>query len=207
MELVRLKPDVIVTHGGAASRAADRAAKEVGRTIPIVFAVSADPLGGRLVASSPTDIQPVLDAVAESAARLSGAEDTLIFRVEGETFRRVASSGPMATQVELEPRPLVRSIVTGRAILECQTIQALDSDPDFETQFPDSRAHFKHLGFRTLLATPMVREGVALGAIVIRRKESGPFSERQIALLKIGLERPGRGFSRLHDAVSHRKRD
>jgi signal transduction histidine kinase len=137
-----------------------------------------------VIASSPTDIQPVLDAVAESAARLSGAEDALIFRVEGDSIRRVASSGPMAAQVELEPRPLVRTIVTGRAILECQTIQALDSDPEFETQFPDSRAHFKRLGFRTLLATPMVREGVALGAIVIRRKELGPFSERQIALLK-----------------------
>jgi len=45
MELVRLKPDVIVTHGGSSARAADRAAKEVGRTIPLVFAVTANPLG------------------------------------------------------------------------------------------------------------------------------------------------------------------
>ncbi len=49
MELVRLKPDVIVTHGGSAARAADRAAKKAGRTIPIVFAVTASPL--RVVAS------------------------------------------------------------------------------------------------------------------------------------------------------------
>ena len=51
MQLVRLKPDIIVTHGGKATRAADGAGKKVGRMIPIVFAVSADPVGGRLVAS------------------------------------------------------------------------------------------------------------------------------------------------------------
>ncbi len=50
-ELVRLAPDVIVTHGGSVARAADRAAKEAGRTIPIVFAVDADPVGKGIVAS------------------------------------------------------------------------------------------------------------------------------------------------------------
>ncbi len=138
----------------------------------------------RVISSSPTDIQPVLDAVAESAARLSGSKDAIIFRVEGDVFRRVAHSGSMPTPEEIEPRPLVRTIVTGRAILDCQTIQVHDGTPEFETEFPDSRAYFKRFGFQNLLATPLVREGVALGAIVIRRTEKRPFSEKQIALIK-----------------------
>ncbi len=138
----------------------------------------------RVISSSPTDIQPVLNAVAESAARLSGSKDAIIFRVEGDVFRRVAHSGSMPTPEEIEPRPLVRTIVTGRAILDCQTIQIHDGTPEFETEFPDSRANFKRLGYQRFLATPLVREGVALGAIVIRRTEEGPFSENQIALVK-----------------------
>ncbi len=51
VELLSLKVDVIVTHGGSAARVADRAAKEAGRAIPIVFAVSADPIGDGAVAS------------------------------------------------------------------------------------------------------------------------------------------------------------
>ena len=44
-----------------------------------------------VIASSPTDIQPVLDAVAENAARLCEADDVQILRVEGDVLRRVAA--------------------------------------------------------------------------------------------------------------------
>jgi len=135
-----------------------------------------------VIASSPTDLQPVLDAVAENAAKLCNAIDAQIFRVEQDVFRRVASYGPISAPVE--ELPLVRTIVTGRAILERQTIQVQAGNPEIETEFPDSKPFFDRFGFRTLLVTPLLREGVSLGAVVIRRMEAIPFTDKQITLLK-----------------------
>jgi GAF domain-containing protein len=137
-----------------------------------------------VIAGSPTDLQPVLDTVAENAAKLCNAIDAQIFRVAHDVFRRVASYGPIPAPEALEEIPLRRTIVTGRAILERQTIQVRSDDPEFETEFPDSKSFFDRFGIRTLLATPLVREGVSLGAVVIRRVEAIPFTEKQIALVK-----------------------
>ena len=139
----------------------------------------------RVIASSPTDIRPVLDVVAENAARLCNAVDAQIFRAEGDIFRRVAFYGSIPAPEELEEIPLVRTIVTGRAILERQTIQVQSGNPEFETEFPDSKSFFDRFGIRTLLATPLVRETVPLGAVVVRRAEAIPFTQNQIALLKM----------------------
>src|SRR5262245_37561640 len=133
-----------------------------------------------VIASSPTDLQPVLDVVAENAAKLCNAIDAQIFRVEQDVFRRVASYGPISAPVE--ELPLVRTIVTGRAILERQTIQVEADNPELETEFPDSKPFFERFGFRTLLVTPLLREGASLGAVVIRRIEAIPFSDKQISL-------------------------
>ena len=162
-----------------------------------------------VIASSPTDLQPVLDAVAENAARLCNAKDAQIFRVEHDVFRRVASYGPIPGPEELEAIPLVRTIVTGRAILERQTIQVQGGNPEFETEFPDSKSFFDRFGIRTLLATPLVREGVSLGAVVIRRVESAPFTEKQIALVKTFADQAAIAIEnvRLFNELQSRNRD
>ena len=59
-----------------------------------------------VIASSPTDIQPVLDVVAENAARLCDADDALIYRVDGD-LRKVASYGVMPVRVRGDRRPIV----------------------------------------------------------------------------------------------------
>jgi signal transduction histidine kinase len=138
----------------------------------------------RVIASSPTDIQPVLDVVAESAARLCEANDALIFRVDGDAIRQVAAFGTIPGPGEQEKIPLSPTIVTGRAVLEHRTIHAPDFAAAIEAEFPDSRSYLERFGIRTLLATPLVREGVSLGAIVIRRLEVRPFTDKQIALLR-----------------------
>ena len=51
-------------------------------------------------------------------------------------------------------------------------------------RLPEVRSADERLGIRTLLAVPLLREGVPVGAIMIRRTEVRPFSEKQIALLK-----------------------
>src|SRR5215510_7556882 len=135
----------------------------------------------RVIASSPTEIQPVLDVVAENAARLCEALNALIYRVDGERLKLVAKHGPMPVP---GPRVITRGTPVGRAILEKRTIHIHDLAAELETEYPEARPRQEATGNRTMLATPMLREGVPIGAIVIRRTEVRPFTDKQIALLK-----------------------
>src|SRR5687767_1306412 len=137
----------------------------------------------RVIASSPTDIKPVLEAVAQNAARLCNADDVQIYKVDGNVLHQVTHYGPIPALREGETLPLAPGLVTGRAILEHRTIHVEDSKQLSETEFPDSIALQKRLGHRTTLATPLLREGNAIGAIVVRRNEVRPFSQKQISLL------------------------
>jgi GAF domain-containing protein len=135
----------------------------------------------RVIASSPTDIQPVLDVVVESAARLCNATDALIWRVQGDIIKPVAAYGTMPTPAM--PLPLTRRIPSGRAVIDQQTIHVHDMEAEIETEFPDAKARRQVTGTRTLLAAPLLREGLPIGTIMIRRTEVRPFTDKQIALL------------------------
>src|SRR5262245_41076151 len=138
-----------------------------------------------VIASSPTDIQPVLNTVAENAARLCEAIDTQIVRLDGDILRHVASYGSMPTPYDVsESRQTTRGHVGGRAVIDRQTIHVHDVTTEFDSEFPQSRELQGRTGARTILATPLLREGMPLGAIVIRRTEVRPFTDKQIALLK-----------------------
>ncbi|MCZ6624734.1 MAG: GAF domain-containing protein [Deltaproteobacteria bacterium] len=138
----------------------------------------------RVIASSPTDLQPVMDAVAESAARLCEATDAQIMRVEGDLLCLVASYGSMSTGFPVGDRmPFTRGSLIGRAVIDLQTIHIHDITTEF-TEFPESKALQERTGSRTILATPLLREGVSIGLIVIRRTEVRPFTDKQIKLLE-----------------------
>jgi hypothetical protein len=111
----------------------------------------------RVISSSPTDLQPVLDAVVESAARLCGAYDVAIFRREGGSLELVAHHGPLAAPPGLIV-PLVRGTVAGRAVLERRTIHVRDLQAEAE-EFPEGSVFAKELGHRTLLSVPLLRGG------------------------------------------------
>ena len=134
-----------------------------------------------IIASSPTDLQPVLDAVAESAARLCDATNAQIYRVEGDVLRLAACHGSLPATEEI---PITRGSLAGRAVLDRQTLHIHDLAAESETEFPDSKERQQRFGHRTLLSTPLLREGVPLGVIGIRRTEVRPFTDKQIALLK-----------------------
>jgi GAF domain-containing protein len=136
-----------------------------------------------VIASSPTDIQPVLDVVAEAAARLCDASDAVIIRAEGESLKPAAHYGPVPSRMDMR-YPLSRGFPGGRAVIDQQTIHIHDIAAEIETEFPEAPLVHRHSGARTILATPLLREGISIGAIVIRRQEVRPFSEKQIALLK-----------------------
>jgi GAF domain-containing protein len=132
-----------------------------------------------VIASSPTDIQPVLDTVAKNAARLCEAADAQIRLVEGDGTRLVASFGTL-TAPELRPnRP---TTISGRAILNRETIHVHDLVEATKAEFSESVG--AQLGVRTVVSIPMLREGIPIGVINIRRTEVRPFSEKQIKLLE-----------------------
>src|SRR5262249_3666383 len=137
----------------------------------------------RVISSSPTELQRVLDAVGENAARLCDANNAVIFRLEGDLLRQVASYGGLPTTSHpAEGLPVNRGRVTGRAVFERRTIHVHDLAAE-EDDFPEGSRDARRDGHRTTLATPLLREGAPIGAILIRRMEVRPFSEKQIALL------------------------
>src|SRR5262245_12174165 len=82
-------------------------------------------------------------------------------------------------------RPITRGDLTGRAVVERQTIHVHDvTAPELESEYPEIKARWQISGSRTYIAAPLLREGVSIGAITIRRTEVRPFSEKQIKLLE-----------------------
>ena len=137
-----------------------------------------------LISSSPTDIQPVLEALAESAARLCGSVDASIYRRDGDRLFLVAQVGPIPQGVIGEFfLPLGRGTVVGRSVLDGRTVHIADVQTEGD-EFSTTSENARRQGFRTILSVPLMREGVATGAIILRRTEAQPFTERQVALLK-----------------------
>ncbi len=139
----------------------------------------------RVISSSPTDLQPVLHAIAESAARLSNANDAVILQVEGEFLKVVAQYGPLSGVPIGELLPIRRTMITGTAILDRRTMHIHDgASEEVNTEFPDNKQYQKRIGYRTILITPFLREDCAIGVIAIRRIEVAPFSDKQIELIR-----------------------
>jgi len=100
-------------------------------------------------------------------------------------MRKVASYGDIPTARAIgDTRLIARGTVTGRAILERQIIHIQDMMAEREEDYPEASRIDARMGIRTSLAVPLLREGVAVGAILIRRKEVRPFTDKQINLLK-----------------------
>jgi len=135
----------------------------------------------RVISNSPDDVQPVLNSVAEHAARICEAQYTEIFIVDGDALRIVAGFGEVGRPVD-EPFPLDRSTIAGRTVVDMEPIHV----PDVQhagNGFALGRAYGQKFGHRTILGVPLIREGRALGAITIRRTEVRPFEQKHIALL------------------------
>src|SRR5262245_41631036 len=135
-----------------------------------------------VIASSPTDIQPVLDVVAENAARLCDATDAVIHRIDGDKLRPVANYGPLPGRGGLESIPINHENIPARPIIDRQTLHIDDLAAVPEDDLPARFA--RSVGVRTVLATPLLREGIPIGTIHIRRLEVRPFTEKQIKLLE-----------------------
>jgi len=140
----------------------------------------------RVISSSPTDVQPVLDAVAERAAHLCDSPYARVLLVDGDTLRARANylkeSGP--SPVTSLPTPLRRTTINGRAVLDRQTIHHADILPLLESEFPDAKPNIERDGTRAVLAVPLTREGGAYGSIFVFRQEPGLFAPPQVTLIE-----------------------
>src|SRR5262249_40035136 len=137
----------------------------------------------RVISQSPGDLQPVFNAVAESAARLCESFDSAVWRREDDRLRLVAHHGAISQAGSESFLPLVRGLVGGRSVLDGRTVHIADIQSEGD-EFPKTSENARRQGFRTILSVPLMREGIAIGAIVLRRTEARLFSERQIALLQ-----------------------
>jgi len=137
----------------------------------------------RIISDSPTDLQSALGAIAKSAARLLDVSGAEISRVEGDGLRLVAKHGSFPQRPLGSIRPISRGLVIGRAVVDRTTVQVVDLQIA-ESEFPEGAASARQYGHRTTLATPLLREGNPIGAILIRRMEVRPFTDKQIELVK-----------------------
>ncbi len=137
----------------------------------------------RVIASSTTELQPVLDTVIESAVKLSSASQGHIRQYDGEFLRAVAHCNESPEQVVALRETLIRPVpegLTGRAFLECRPNHVVDLQAE-----PGAHPNLAlQTGQRTALAVPLLREGTPIGTITIWRDFVEPFTDKQIELLK-----------------------
>jgi len=137
----------------------------------------------KIISASPTELQSVLEIVVKSAARFCEADDVSIFELDGQDLRSAAHWGPVPP-LDIGVRfPCSRGTVAGRIVLERRPIHVIDLQAEAE-EFPEGSAFAKRLGHRTILGAPLLREGVAVGTIQLRRAEVHPFTDKQMALLE-----------------------
>ena len=144
----------------------------------------------RVISSSPTDVQPVFDAIVEHAGPLCRGTHTIAVRLEGNVVTLVAHNAPSAKAREQVNRVFPWRLEAddggsgiGRALIAGQVVQEpdIDSDPEYP---PVSREAARIWGYRARLVVPMLRDGRAIGAIAVGRPQAGAFSNDEIALLQ-----------------------
>jgi signal transduction histidine kinase len=140
----------------------------------------------QVISRSPTDVEPVFEAVVVSAARLCEARDVAMLLVDGNELRIVAGIGPLYTSIPADFRTgLTRGSAAARAVVDRAIVHIHDFVAESEAEYPVGRELARRFGHRSMLAVPMLREGVPIGVICAFRLEVQPFPDQQIALLRI----------------------
>ena len=139
----------------------------------------------KIISTSPTELRPVLELVVRSAARFCEADDVSIFELDGQDMRMAAHWGsvPHLEILEIGFRfPCTRGSVAGRTVLDRKPIHVIDLQVEAE-DFPEGSALARRLGHRTTAGVPLLREGVPIGTLQLRRTEANPFTDKQMVLL------------------------
>jgi GAF domain-containing protein len=161
----------------------------------------------KVIASSPTDIGPVLQAIADSACELCEARDAVVRLREGDHLSLSAHHGPIPA--DWEKWPINRDWTAGRSFIDRRPVHVHDMLSPEGDEFPQAQQRAREQGHRTILSVPLLREDESIGTITLRRLELSPFSDKQIALLQTFADQAviAIGNVRLFEEVQARTRD
>jgi GAF domain-containing protein/CheY-like chemotaxis protein len=167
----------------------------------------------RVISSSPTQVQPVFDAMVEQAAQLCQAHFSAVARFDDGLLHLVALNNLSAEETEafhsLFPRPPARNFVMGRAFVDGHPVQFEDVLAELDYDSRTREMLQRVLKYRTFMAVPILREGRPVGVIGCGRREVRPFTAGQIALVKTFADQAVIAIEnvRLFDDVQARTRE
>ena len=161
----------------------------------------------KVIASSPTDVAPVLKAIVESACELCEAYDAAVFLNDGGDLLPSAHHGPIL--LTPEKSPIDRNWTAGRAFLDRKPVHVHDFLSAEGDDFPVGQERARRFGFRSVLSVPLSRDGESIGTIALRRTEVHPFSDKQIKLLQTFADQAviAIGNVRLFEEVQERTKE
>ena len=166
----------------------------------------------RVISSSPTNVQPVFDSIAESAVRLCDGQFSFVLRFDGKVMDFASCCGLSAEGLDafhsILPMPASEDTAAGRAIVRRAVVEIPDveADPSYGAQ---GRGLAKAVNYRSIAAVPLLNEGNPIGAIAVARANAGSFPKRQIVLLQAFADQAVIAIKnvRLFDEVQARTRD
>ena len=139
----------------------------------------------KVISQSTFDLEPVLQTVLDTAIRLCGNRQGLIFRRDADgRYRLAATSGTTPDHREIEANLAIEpgpDTLVGRVVLARQPVEILDplADPDYALK------HSARAGnLRTMLGVPLLREDVPIGVFCTAREIVEPFTAKQIELVQ-----------------------
>jgi GAF domain-containing protein len=141
----------------------------------------------RVISTSPTNVQPVFDAIAESAVRLCDGQFSFVMRFDGRMMFFASCSGLTAEGLKafqsILPMPAREDTAAGRATVRRAVVEIPDveADPSYGAV---GQGLAKAVTYRSIAAVPLLQEGNPIGAIAVARANAGSFPRRQIALLQ-----------------------
>jgi GAF domain-containing protein len=136
-----------------------------------------------VISRSPSDVQPVLDTIAETAQRLCQSEQAYVMKLDRGRYYPAAGKDVQPERTEyLRQHPIAqdRGSVCGRVAIDRRTIHIIDAlaDPEYTLSMAGDRS-----GYRTILGVPLLREDAVIGVIVLTRAVVQPFTDKQIELV------------------------
>ncbi|MGC1573241.1 MAG: GAF domain-containing protein, partial [Pseudolabrys sp.] len=166
----------------------------------------------RVISSSPTNVQPVFDAIAESAVRLCDGQFSFVVRFDGKVMDFASCCGLSAEGLDafhgILPMPASEYTAAGRAIVRRAVVEIPDveADPSYGAQGQDLA---KAVTYQSIAAVPLLHEGNPIGAIAVARANAGSFPKRQIVLLQAFADQAVIAIAnvRLFDEVQARTRE